>query len=414
LSSINEINTIEDWDRTYLKRLAFFVSLSAILHVVFFGSFLVFSLFMAGGKGISVELFSPGMSNPSSPSQPYVAGLGLSERIKIFRIDFFKEIIPWSPPAVAAELVVEEIPQEPVIEEPVVEEVIPVEIIEPPEEPTDEISNIFNEPFDIPEPVLMQPDISGLETAEGTLPDAFGAYGTSGEGDPNSNVYPLPDWKLTDKDGLEWKSEYFTENYTIYIIGDVSTRHGMEDILAWNYVLRQLTTNPQAAWPPNIVTVATSLEGYYQYDEDDIVSLLADAHDSENTFGVQIADPDGIFPLSLGYTQLPQPVTMFVDDNGFIRLIMIGRIKDISMSNIEATMDIIAEMWQWDENERAILPTVVTLLINLLRDTAYDEENRRIPPEDYAYLIAPTWGYPENYENLDLQPEDMSYYYAPF
>ena len=74
-------------------------------------------------------------------------------------------------------------------------------------------------------------------------------------------------------------------------------------------------------------------------------------------------------------------------------------------------------MWQWDESEAQLLPTAVTLIINLLRDTAYDEATRQIPPEDSAYNVAPTWGYPENFQDFITRPslsDDPDYSYAPF
>jgi hypothetical protein len=114
------------------------------------------------------------------------------------------------------------------------------------------------------------------------------------------NVYPLPDWQLTDMNENEWSAEYFLGNYTIYIAGDVSRRHGLEDILAWNYVLRQLITNPNSAYPPNVVTVASAMENPYEYDREEISRLLADANELEYTFGVQVTDPGGEFPMMLG------------------------------------------------------------------------------------------------------------------
>ena len=432
-----EILTIEDWDRTYLKRLAAFISLSAVLHAAIFASLILIAMLMSGGKGLSVQLFDPGADIAGNPDQPMVGGFDFPERIKIFRIDFFKQIIPWTPPPpepvitepeIAA--VEEETPEEPVIEEPKVEEVPEEETIDlsvSPGEPVvalEESTNgsgamrEFTSTFEIPEPLLAQPDFTGLDESGDKLPDAFGLFEADETDETGTgNVFPLPTWKMTDMDGIEWQSDFFLQNYTIYIIGDISTRHGLDDILAWNYVLRQLITNPQAAWPPNIVTVASVMEGYYRYTEADIRRILKEKHSDEFTLGVQIADPDGKFPLSLGYTKLPQPIIIFVDDNGYIRLIMIGRIRDISSANIQSTMSVISEMWQWDEDESNILPAAITLLINLLRDTAYDENARKQPPEQTAYQIAPTWGYPANYEELITRPPavaDPGSEHAPF
>jgi len=438
LNCTYEILTIEDWDRMYLKRLAVFISLSAVLHAVTFASFILIAMLTTGGRGINVQIFDPGSGSASNPVQPMVAGFDFPERIKIFRIDFFKQIIPWTPPppepvVVEPEIatVEEETPEEPVVEEPKDDEEIPEEetidlSANPGEAVVALVESIsesgamreFTSVFEIPEPLVAQPDFTGLDENMDRLPDAFGLFEADETDETGTgNVFPLPGWKMTDMDGIEWQSDFFLQNYTIYIVGDISTRHGLDDILAWNYVLRQLITNPQAAWPPNIVTVASVMEGYYRYTEADIRRILKEEHSDEFTLGVQIADPEGKFPLSMGYTKLPQPIVIFVDDNGYIRLIMIGRIRDISSANIQSTMSVISEMWQWDEDESKILPTAITLLINLLRDTAYDETMRKQPPEQTAYQIAPTWGYPANYEELITRPTaaaDPGSEHAPF
>jgi hypothetical protein len=89
-------------------------------------------------------------------------------------------------------------------------------------------------------------------------------------------------------------------------------------------------------------------------------------------------------------------------------MIMQGRVRDISTDSINSSMVVIADMWDWDENERNILPTAVALLINLVRDQAYDVEQRIAEPTESALAIAPTWGYPtvvpdQVYESPDTE-----------
>jgi len=451
-----EFTSLEDWNDPYFRRLMPFIGVSIAVHILVFAVTFGLSYLFGGGRGLDVHLFEPGERNASWGSQPLLAGFDAPERIKIFRVDFLREIIPWQPPEPEPEIIEPDITPPEVVDEEIIPEPEPEE--NPADEPeetegiedeavedqagnlnqtlTDDIgsgeSALIADPRDIfgnpelietrsldeshtaPTPLVEQPDLSGLasdpEVLDGNaLPDAIGVFMDQPmpeEIDPESaplNVFPLPEWELPDIDALEWSAPYFLGNYTIYLIGDVSRRHGLEDLLAWNYVLRKLITNPQAAYPPNVVTVATAIENPYTFNEDLITEILTEANENEHTFGVQIVDPDGLFPASIGYTQLPQPIVIFVDDNGYIRLIMIGRIRDISNANILETISVIAEMWQWNEQEANMLPTAISLIINLLREEAYIEENRLEPPLDIELQIAPTWGYPI-LENLQLEP----------
>jgi hypothetical protein len=186
----------------------------------------------------------------------------------------------------------------------------------------------------------------------------------------------------------------------------MSRRHGLEDLLAWNYVIKQLITNPQAAYPPNVATVATTIENPYAYRELRVTATLEQARDDEACFGVFLVDREGKLPLSLGYTELPQPIVIFADDRGYIRMLLIGRIRDISSPNIDAATGVIADMWRWTEQERGYLPPIVALLINVLRDTAYDEAARAAPVPDIAREKAPSWGYPLPTHEEGISPDE--------
>ena len=446
------VNTLEEWNGSYVRRLAPFLGISIVLHVVFIALFIGIAMLFGGGRGIEVQLFDPGSAEAPLPSQPLLAGFGASERVKIFRIDFFREIIPWSPPEpelvieepepaevepvpeiIEPEPVEEEIPEpeeEAIEEEPTPEEVIeelPEEAEVEKPEPTllqhprtlfggeTENGTVGPKPGlpteDGPEPLVEQPDIEGEVSEEEELPDALGIFPdeeeseVSGEPDFEVRTFRLPEWEETGMNSVEWSGDVFLGNYTIYLMADISRRHGEEDLLVWNYVLRKLITNPQAAWPPNVVTVATALENPYAWNEESIAEFLQTSHETEYTFGVQIADMEGVLPASLGYYELPQPIVVFVDHNGYIRMILIGRVRDISTENIDASMDVIAEMWRWTEEERRTLPMIVTLLINLLRDQAEDPETRIVPPTEAELAVAPSWGYPVIPEE-ETPPED--------
>ncbi len=461
--------TLDEWDDSYARRLLPFLVLSVVLHIAIITIALGLGMLLTGGRGLEVLLFEPGSPGEIGSTQPLLAGFNAQERVKIFRIDFFREIVPWTPPEP------EPVPEEILPEETVPEEVGPTpekpeepEIVEP-EEPEEQIEvveeqeeesaepdeetvteeaageesleflkpeteeepdkpprdtrpgflrhprNLLNpreespgipeetpdEPFtEQPRPLLAQPDFEeGGEEGE-SMSDAFAVFPEAASTEPQPpgdfevRTFELPDWQFADMNNAEWVSDQFLGNYTIYLLGDISARHGEEDLLAWNYVLRRLITNPHAAYPPNVVTIASALENPYAYDDDRISEVLQQAYERESTFGVQIPDAEGEFAASLGYYELPQPIVVFVDNYGFIRMMLIGRMIDISNENISAAMGVIADMWQWTEEERNTLPMVVTLLINLLRDQALDPEVRSVPPTETELTIAPTWGYP--------------------
>ncbi|HEX9746417.1 MAG TPA: hypothetical protein VGB30_13430 [bacterium] len=430
---INKSNEIlNSLNGSYSLRLSPFLVLSLAVHLVLIGGIYTVDRFFTGGQGISVHVFSPG--DPRDVSQPEILHSGLSgdEILKIFRIDFFSQIIPWTPPepeepepiggvtpdepevSEVEPEPVEEIPEPEIIEEPelsVVEtepDIIPP-VVEP-DIPDDSL--IPDIPDDYPDilpgenpgdtipvpdnnqPVAMPVMPEGYSYSD-TLPDNLGVFSDLESTDSGGDAFLLPEWHLDDIDGVEWSSDQYLGNYTIYVIGDISKRHGLDELLAWNWTLRNLITNPQAAFPPSVVSVVSALENPYAYNELRVKNTLHNARESENCYGPIIMDLEGEIPKSLSYTELPQPIVMFVDQYGYIRLIMIGRIRDISNENIKATMGVIADMWRWDDAEAATMPSIVTLLINILRDQANDETIRTQAPPSVAYEVDPSWGYPE-------------------
>lgn len=446
-----------EWNGPYAKRLVPFIGFSIVLHILIITVLFGMNLLYAEGQGLTVTLFDPGQPGIFKIDSPLLAGFEAPERMKIFRIDFFREIVPWLPPPppepeiiieepiipeVVEPEIVEEIEEEPDVE-PEVEEEIEEEIVEEIEteiEPElieeeaaistdDGESVLIGDPDDliggsaIPDSendLLDETDGFGRniprdpilpDSEDEILPDSLVMYGMEGDEAGSENVLAMPEWELPGLENLAWTHEFFLDNYTIYIVADISRRHGMEELLAWNYVLKMLITNPQAAWPPHMINVGTAMENPYAFNNNLILTQLQAVADEENTFGVMIADSDGLIPKSLGYRELVQPFVMFVDNNGFVRLIMQGRVRDISNNSINSAMGVIADMWQWDENEMSIMPTAVTLLINLVRDQAYEQDERKVEPPEGALEISPTWGYPELIpDRTYLRPEDREDY----
>ena len=242
-------------------------------------------------------------------------------------------------------------------------------------------------------PMVMQPVLPQNFQPGDKLPDAFGEFPPKDSEGNAGNVFPLPAWILNDMDSKQWQAQQFLGNYTIYLLGDLSTRYGLDDILAWNWTLRQLITNQYAAWPPNMVTIVSPLEDPYAYNDLRIVNTMKYYQNQENMFGMIAMDRDGQFARALGYADLPQPIVVFVDSNGYIRMVLVGRVRDISSGNIDQAMSVIADMWQWDQKDKSMLP-IFQGIINLLKNEAYDPAQRDAPPPDTARTMAPTWGYP--------------------
>ena len=433
---------MDEWNGSYVRRLFPFLGASVALHVLTILIVIGIGMLSGGGGGLDVRLFDPGKYTGTAPSGPLLGGFSPPERIKVFRIDFFRQIIPWRPPE-----------PEPVIEEVQPPEEPPAAVTEPeeeppPEEPEAEVSTSQPEPAveesagnleptltgdqgsagqgdltaltgnprdllgsltDIgvpiendtgpvgpPTPILAQPDLSQVSGDEGALPDAMGVFQGSETENPEAeaNVFPMPAWQVADANDVQWDSTQFLGEYTIYIIADFSKRHGPEQLLAWNYTFRELLGFANYIYPPNIVNVATTLEDPYTYDRVQVGDMLKQAYADEHIIGVMAVDTDGALPKSLGYTELPQPIVVFVDQYGFIRLILIGRVNDIQMDNIKQAMGVIADMWQWTDQERTTLPTATMLLIqNFIRPRADDPEQRKIVPqgmpENLGYPSAP-------------------------
>ena len=437
----------DEWNGSYLRRLTPFIVISLVLHLIAFGSILGVSRLLGGGQGLSIVIFEPGDPGSGPGQQPLLGGLFGSERLKVFRIDFFREIISWVPPE-------PEPPEEITPEEIPVEEIIPVEEPEPDEEPeieelpdenesSEELSEIdltlelpdtdeseipdgiereISQPVElIGAPIAGPPGENGFipldgipETPEGTgfnpkliqpvlpdrfnrgemLPDALGLFDVSAEDSDVLPAFAVLPWELTDIDGNTWNDEQFLGNFTIYLLADISRRHGLEEMLVWSYMMRQLVTNPESRFPPNMAIIASANENPYGFGELRVRATLERAREEEHSFGVMMMDLEGEFALNLGYAEIPQPIVVFVDYSGFVRLIMIGRVRDISNENIEATMGVISEMWQWEEEEFASLPVPLMILLNVIRDEAYVEENRLVPAPPIAHQISPSWGYP--------------------
>lgn len=446
------INSISQWNGSYNKRLVPYILISLILHSLGIGIFYGLDLLLGSGRGISIAKFEAGLVNPN-PSMPNIR-LALSSRQKrrIFRVDFFKEIIPWQPETRIEPLQPSSAEPEPEIKKlaetpkekqnkEIENPPLPAESQNPPiehvptsqEESISESSgtgeellnsesqiadspyaignrenNLFNDNIDNLKyfeqfsrqgykgvlPLVVQPILPEKYDYNQKLPDRFQNFPPTDSMGNQGIIYPLPSWALTDAFGVSWVSNQFLGNYTIYLLGDVSSRFGFEDLLAWNWVLKKLITNPYSAWPPYMVTIASTIQNPYAYTELRVSAMLKKASKDESTFGVLLVDRENTFAHSLGYFELKQPIVIFTDENGFIRMIMIGRIRDISTQNIQATMEVISDMWQWTPEEKRTLPPIINVMINYLRERAYDAVERAIPPEPHAHEIAPSWGYP--------------------
>jgi hypothetical protein len=432
--------TLDEWNGPYARRLMPFVVISMAFHLVVAGAVLGIGMLSLGQGAMEVKTFDPG--NPAlNPISSIWSGLLNRERPKVIRVDFFNQVVPWTPPLLAEnpqlstvgpeETVVPEPPEKPeevkIVEKPEVtppqeatpgesvqgstqnEETLVAEAPSPPSEtqgadegPLYSLDLGLGSPFSPggaysrfgPTPPVAQPVLPNGYRQSDVLGDAYGVFPPRDSAGTTGNVLPLPDWNLSDIDAVRWQASQFLGNYTIYLMGDISQRHGLDDLLAWNWVIRQLVTNPQAAWPPNMVTVATTLENPYAFNELRVQNTLQHARADESVFGVIVVDRDGALPLSFGYTDLPQPIAIFVDGFGYVRMIMIGRVIDIGNENIDSVMGVIADMWAWNPDEAASLPPLVSLMINMLKQKAYDPAERSLPVPESAHQVSPAWGYP--------------------
>jgi hypothetical protein len=444
----NPAKTLSEWNGSYAKRLTPFLILSLVIHMAGFGILLGASIFFAGGKGVKVLAYLPGNIQNKQDIRAGWRIPASRSRPKVYRIDFFNKVIPWIPPppevlpssSVEPEPEVKESEKPKAPEKPKenknlkapVKPKNPEEKKEPkntstPAEPEKPSANGAGEsagqPSNVPdgrspvEPELSTGPESPLSSegytgpvgpsplvAQPVLPnnflfdkrphDAYGAFPPTDSAGNVGDAHPMPNWAMPDLDGVNWQASQFWGNYTIYILGDISRRHGFEDLLAWDWTLRQLVTNPNAAWPPNVVTIASTIENPYGYSDALVADELQLVKKQESLFGVILPDRAGTIARSLGYFELPQPIVIFVDQNGYIRMVLIGRVIDISGKNIAQSMDTIADMWQWTPEERKTLPAFVEGMVNYLKQKAYDSELRRVPPSDEARQKAVDWSYP--------------------
>ncbi|MFH1675985.1 MAG: hypothetical protein ABIC40_03085, partial [bacterium] len=362
-------NHLNELNGSYLKRLMPFVAISLAIHVLSIAISFGIGLIFGGGTGIDVLLYPPGKAGAGGPKPPILSGFLGPERVKIFRIDFLREVIPWHAPEPIETVTPGEQPEPAEVKKPVEEskpaeepKKIEGEVKTDENPPTDETPepgestykpeiaaenpgervNLLGPGENPPEnpgngnlpgsygPMVPQPTLAGRNLPDESLPDAYGIFDSEENADESANVLPLPAWEFKDIYDAEWKWDNFLGNYTIYLIADISRRHGLDELFAWNWTLRQLITNPQGAFPPNVVNIATAIENPYAYTDFRIKATLDYTIKNENGFGVFIPDRDGMFPKTLGYNELPQPIVIFVDSGGFVRMVMIGRIKDIS------------------------------------------------------------------------------------
>jgi len=205
----------------------------------------------------------------------------------------------------------------------------------------------------------------------------------------------VPSWYLTDTDGLEWADSNFTGNPTIYVLADISLEDGLEELLAWNFLVRQLSTLPIVNWAPNCAVIASTTDDPDSWEIKDILDLLMERQDPEHLYGVLLADVEGEVAEAFDLSDVERPNVIVADASGKINCIITGKISEISDEGIQDVITVIGEMWRWSTSEWSTLPKVVTMIVKLLAIDAYDETVREEEPLPTAYETAPKWGVPD-------------------
>lgn len=97
--------SIEDWSGSYAGRIIPFIGISVAFHALVLA--VLFSLIMphaGGGPGSSGTMAAPGHQELTARDAPLIAGFEAPVRKKVFPIDYFREVIPWSPSPVVDEV----------------------------------------------------------------------------------------------------------------------------------------------------------------------------------------------------------------------------------------------------------------------------------------------------------------------
>jgi hypothetical protein len=124
--------TLDEWNGSYVRRLGPFVAFSMALHLLIACVFIGMGMLSLGKGTMQVKTFDPG--NPAlNPISSIWSGLINRDRPRVIRVDFFSQVIPWTPPPPLESLQLSGVTAEPTIESKP-----PEETEKPPEEKIDE------------------------------------------------------------------------------------------------------------------------------------------------------------------------------------------------------------------------------------------------------------------------------------
>ena len=145
-------------------------------------------------------------------------------------------------------------------------------------------------------------------------------------------------------------NDCFLKYPTIFIVGDLSTKTGLDDMFNWLHFFHDLMHNKGVVSPPWVLGIGEGIENPYFLTPD----LAADALSTRFTkmglfsgplWGDIAYDQDHQFIDGLGIEKLPVPQVYMSDLEGYVHIVITGRLEDLDNEQIVGIATEIKDKW---------------------------------------------------------------------
>lgn len=161
----------------------------------------------------------------------------------------------------------------------------------------------------------------------------------------------VPRFELrTLRDDLVRRETDFLRYPAIFIVGDISTEEGMSDMYTWAHLFHDLLHFPNVVTPPYVLAVGEAVAKPDFLTPDLAEDAMLRRWEKLQLFagpvwGDAAFDREGEFLDGLDITKLDTPQIYVMDLDGYIRIMIKGRLDDLSREEILQIVETIKDQW---------------------------------------------------------------------
>lgn len=334
------MNTKSIYNDNYNSRLIPFFAISIFVHAMCIVLSFVISSNALSSNTLSVTKFMAGTNTttekePGSPQSP--DGPTKTTRQKIFRVDYINTL--------RLDIPVQDVikPTPVIIMKPTIEKLVVKPVIDLPENSVPKID---------PDEILPDGRVLTMEELD-----------TAGE----TLKFPPYTFKDIPYNPNSWQTFSSVKCYgydILYFIADISKKDGFEEYFEWATFWDYLFSIDGVADPPWPLGIAEIIEDPYFLTPDmasEALRMRIERLDYKKLEykNYNFLDVEGQVLSQLNITELENPRVYLVDRDGYVRLLLEGRISDVPIMDINKAVGAIAEIWGMTNIETALATAAV-------------------------------------------------------